>query len=129
MEGTPATETTQPDFEVLKPWVASVLEMLLELPEQCLVNVNLPDRAPRGTRWTRQSVRHYDGKVVPAKDPMGRTHYWFTVVPIEGTEEGTDRWAVEQGYVSMTPLGLDLTDHDELSRVLKLEDWKKLRFA
>jgi 5'-nucleotidase len=126
---TPATETTQPDFEMLKPWVASVLEMLLELPEPCLVNVNLPDRAPRGTRWTRQSVRHYDGKVVPGKDPMGRTHYWFTVVPIEGTEEGTDRWAVEQGYVSMTPLRLDLTDHDELARVLKLEDWKKLRFA
>jgi 5'-nucleotidase len=126
---TPATETAQPDFEMLKPWVASVLEMLLDLPEPCLINVNFPDRAPRGTRWTRQSVRHYDGKVVPAKDPMGRTHYWFTVVPVKGTEEGTDRWAVEQGYVSMTPLRLDLTDHDELARVQKLEDWKKLKFA
>ena len=41
-------------------------------------------------------MRHYDGKVVPAKDPMGRTHYWFTVVPVEATEEGTDRWAIEQ---------------------------------
>jgi 5'-nucleotidase len=126
---TPATETAQPDFEMLKPWVASVLEMLLDFPEPCLINVNFPDRAPRGTRWTRQSVRHYDGKVVPGKDPMGRTHYWFTVVPIVGTEEGTDRWAVEQGYVSMTPLRLDLTDHEELARVQKLEDWKKLKFA
>jgi 5'-nucleotidase len=125
----PATEEAQPDFEMLKPWVATVLEMLLEVPEPCLINVNFPVRAPRGTRWTSQSVRHYDGKVVPGKDPMGRTHYWFTVVPVEATEEGTDRWAVEQGYVSMTPLRLDLTDHEELERVRKLEAWKTLKFA
>jgi 5'-nucleotidase len=126
---TPATEEAQPDFEMLKPWVGNVLEMLLALPEPCLVNVNFPARPPRGTRWTRQSVRHYDGKVVPGKDPMGRTHYWFTVVPVQATEEGTDRWAVDQGYVSMTPLRLDLTDPDALAQVQKLEDAKKLKFA
>jgi 5'-nucleotidase len=125
----PATDREQPDFDLLKPWVATVLEALLEAPGLPLVNVNFPARAPRGTRWTRQSMRHYDGKVVPAKDPMGRTHYWFTVVPVEGTEEGTDRWAAEQGYVSMTPLRLDLTDHAQLEEVRKLESWKKLKFA
>src|SRR5207249_4571668 len=87
------------------------------------------NRPPRGTLWTRQSLRHYDGKTVAAKDPMGRTHYWFTVVPVEATEEGTDRWAFEQGYVSMMPLSLDLTDHQALARVQKLEAWKKLKFA
>jgi 5'-nucleotidase len=60
---------------------------------------------------------------------LGRTHYWFTVVPVEATEEGSDRWAIEQGFVSMTPLTLDLTHHAELERVRKLEAWKKLRFA
>ena len=64
--------------------------------------------------WTRQSVRHYDGKVVPATDPMGRKIFWSTVVPLEPAEEGTDRWAVENGYVSVTPLRLDLTDETEL---------------
>jgi 5'-nucleotidase len=126
---TPATEEAQPDFEMLKPWVARVLERLLGFPDPCLINVNFPARPPRGTRWTRQSVRHYDGKVAPARDPMGRTHYWFTVVPVDATEEGTDRWAIEQGYVSLTPLRLDLTDHEELERVRKLEDWQKLQFA
>jgi len=126
---TPSTEETQPNFEMLKPWATTVLEMLLEVPKLCLVNVNFPARPPRGTMWTCQSVRHYDGKVVPGKDPMGRTHYWFTVVPIEATEEGTDRWAIEQGYVSMTPLHLDLTDHEDLERVRKLEAWKRLKFA
>ena len=125
----PATDQEQPDFDLLKPWVATVIEALLEAPGLPLVNVNFPAAAPRGTRWTRQSMRHYDGKVVPGKDPMGRTHYWFTVVPVESAEEGTDRWAVGQGYVSMTPLRLDLTDRERLERAQKLESWKKLKFA
>jgi len=103
--------------------------MLLAIPDLCLVNVNFPARAPRGTRWTRQSLRHYDGRIVPVKDPMGRTYYWFTVVPVEATEEGTDRWAIEQGYVSMMPLSLDLTDHPALARVQQLDAWKRLKFA
>ncbi len=79
------------------------------------MNVNFP-LSPRGTRWTRQSVRHYDGRVVPIKDPLGRQLYWFTVVPVEETEEGTDRWAVERELTSITPLRLDLTDVEALSR-------------
>ncbi|HEX7053842.1 MAG TPA: 5'/3'-nucleotidase SurE [Burkholderiales bacterium] len=126
---TPATDEVQPDFDMLRPWVATVLERLLDLPEPCLINVNFPARSPHGTRWTRQSVRHYDGKVVPGRDPMGRTHYWFTVVPVEATEEGSDRWAVEQGYVSMTPLRLDLTDDAALERVRGQDGWQRLKFA
>ena len=82
-----------------------------------LVNVNFP-RQPRGLVWTRASVRQYDGQIVPTKDPMGRELYWFTVTPLEGAEEGTDRWAVEQGWVSITPLRLDLTDEARLSEAL-----------
>jgi hypothetical protein len=41
----------------------------------------------------------------------------FTVVPVEGTEEGTDRWAIEHDFISMTPLRLDLTDTDTLLAV------------
>jgi 5'-nucleotidase len=99
----------QPDFERLKPFVSRVLDLLIPADGWELVNVNLP-ADPRGLRWTRQSVRHYDGKVVPGTDPMGRPHFWFTVVPIEDAEEGTDRWAVEHGMVSITPLSLNLTD-------------------
>jgi 5'/3'-nucleotidase len=95
----------------------ALLGFLVPAKELKLVNVNLPAREPRGVLWTRQSVRHYDGRVVPGKDPNGRTHWWFTVVPVEQVEEGTDRWAIERGYVSMTPLRLDLTDEDLLARV------------
>ena len=125
----PATDDEQPAFETLKSSVAAALELLLRAPELKLVNVNLPAQAPRGMLWTRQSARHYDGKVVPGKDPMGRTHYWYTVVPVEATEEGTDRWALGQGYVSLTPLILDLTDHEQLERMKRLEARKELRLA
>ena len=125
----PAPESAPPNFELIEPWIASVLEILLAAPDLKLVNVNFPAGMPRGILWTRQSVRHYDGKVVPGKDPMGRTHYWFTVVPVEGTEEDTDRWAFERGYVSMTPLRLDLTDEEQLAKARGLVSLKKIRFA
>ncbi|MGH7580507.1 MAG: 5'/3'-nucleotidase SurE [Gemmatimonadales bacterium] len=107
----------QPDFTALIPWLVRVLEVLLPETDLPLVNVNFPPE-PRGLRWTRQSVRHYDGRVVPGKDPRGRPHYWITVAPIEAAEEGTDRWAVERGWVSLTPLRLDLTDEAALARAI-----------
>jgi 5'-nucleotidase len=106
-----------PDFDRLKPFVASVLTALLKQPSLPLVNVNFPNE-PVGTRWTRQSVRHYDGRIVPGEDPMGRQHYWYTVVPLAPAEEGTDRWAVENHFVSVTPLRLNLTSEEDLARVL-----------
>lgn len=108
-------ERDEPKFEKLKPYVRRVLEVLLPAVELTLVNVNLPEE-PQGLEWTSQSVRHYDGRVVAGQDPMGREHHWITVVPLEETEEGTDRWAMSRGLVSITPLQLDLTDHSVLAR-------------
>jgi 5'-nucleotidase len=107
----------EPDFEALRPSLQHVLKLLLEDPHLSLVNVNFPDRVPRGLTWTRQSVRHYDGKIVPGDDPQGLKIFWFTIFPLQSAEVGTDRWAVEQGYVSMTPLRLDLTNEEELTAV------------
>ena len=122
------TMGSEPNFAVLKPWVEVVLKLLLNMPEACLLNVNLPAGVPRGILWTRQSVRQYDGKVVPGKDPMGRNHFWFTVIPIENPEEGTDRRAIEQGYVSITPLRLDLTDLDLLTKFKTSHPFENVAF-
>ena len=98
-----------PDFMPLFPFIEEVLRQVLSSPLPRLVNVNLPPE-PKRIVWTRQSVRAYSGKVVEGADPMGRKHYWFAAIPLSNPEEGTDRWAVEQNLVSMTPLSLNLTD-------------------
>jgi 5'-nucleotidase len=104
------------DFEPLLPYVSKVLKMLLDREEMSLVNVNIPVN-PKGIKWTKQSARHYDGKVVPGKDPMGREHYWITIKPVEELDKETDRWAVEHDFVSVTPLRLNLTDEDYLHNI------------
>ncbi len=107
---------SEPDFQKLEPFVERTLELLLQDKSLCLFNVNFPPE-PTDIRWTRQSVRLYDGKIVPGIDPLGRKYYWFTVMPLEPAEEGTDRWAVENGFVSITPLRLDLTDEGRLQQM------------
>lgn len=104
----------EPDFNVLEHDVRIALDVLLSDEALTLVNVNVPHQS-RGLCWTRQAVNLYDGRVVPDEDPMGRTHYWFTVGRLDPAEPGTDRWALEHGYTSMTPLRLDLTHHPELA--------------
>lgn len=112
----PATQE-EPDFDRLVPAIQEVLEALIEARDVGLVNVNFPARTASGIRWTRQSVRHYDGEVVPGKDPLGRSHFWFVVKPLEPTDEDSDRWAVEHGYISITPLRLDLTNEPQFERM------------
>jgi 5'-nucleotidase len=109
----PATDE-EPDFEPLLTWIERVLQLLVGEGCPPLVNVNFP-RAPQAIRWTSQAVDRYDGRVVRDEDPMGRELFWFTVEPIQHHREGTDLWAVDHGYISLTPLRLDLTDHIALT--------------
>jgi 5'-nucleotidase len=111
---TPVTRT-EPDFKALERYVADTLEILLKDTPTGLYNVNFPPN-PDDIVWTRQSVRQYDGTVINSQDPMGRKIYWISVLALEPAEEGTDRWAVENGKVSITPLRLDLTDVEELKK-------------
>jgi 5'-nucleotidase len=110
------SDPEDPDFHALAPHVEEVLQLLLSQRRLPLVNVNLPAH-PRGIRWTRQAVERYHAEVVPGTDPRGRQHFWFSVRPIESSLEGTDRWAVDEGFISLTPLRLDLTDHEALSEL------------
>jgi 5'-nucleotidase len=109
---------SEPDFTALSPWLEEVISLIINEKNLCLVNINFPEN-PQGIRWTRQSVRHYDGKVVPTKDPQERPIFWLTVVPLNEAEEDTDRWAVLHDFVSMTPLRLDLTDEKALANALQ----------
>ena len=105
----PDEASSTPDYDRYADLVRQVIGYTIERGTRGLLNVNFPSD-PRGMRWTRQSVRHYDGQVVTGADPMGREHHWLAVKPLEATEEGTDRWAIENGFASVTPIRLDLTD-------------------
>lgn len=106
----------EPDFDALEKYVEPALEEVMYEKELKLLNINFPQNPEGEIVWAKQSVRHYDGKVIDQKDPMGRQHYWFTVTPIENVEEGSDRWAVRQGKTSITPMILDLTDKEYLAQ-------------
>lgn len=109
-----------PDLSGLAPYIEQVLTLLLPRDDLRLVNVNLPAR-PRGIRWTRQAVEQYDGEVVPAKDPYGRPVYWLAVTMLEEHSPETDLWAFERGYVTITPIRLDATDHSALDAITPAE--------
>lgn len=115
----PAGES-EPDFPALEPFVKEALELLLADETVNLTNVNFPQK-PIGMKYTRQAVQQYDGIVIPGNDPRGKKHYWFTIMPLDPAEADTDRWAVENGYTSITPLRLDLTNEGELNRLLRVQ--------
>src|SRR5213594_5179367 len=91
------------------------------LPPKTLLNVNVPAGEPKGLRFTRLGHRVYSDKIVEHVDPRGRTHYWLgTGEPTWETLEGTDMGAVHDGFVAVTPLHLDLTNHRALA---VMADW------
>ena len=105
-------------FAAAEAWGAKVIAPLLEAPfaPRTLVNVNFPALAPaavKGIRVVRQGFHDYArGSVVEGTDPRGYQYYWFGLHGIEHTAgHATDLEAIQDGYVSVTPLQLDLT-HD-----------------
>jgi len=86
-----------------------------------IFNVNVPDRPYedlRGMRATRLGFRHRAEPVVKSQDPKGRPVYWVGPAgPQQDAGPGTDFHAVSEGYVSITPLQLDLTRHAVLADI------------
>ena len=89
------------------------------LPPQTMLNVNVP-RLPaaqiRGLRYTFLGRRIYGDVLVARDDPWGKPYYWIGgEVPTGIAEAGSDFGAIESGYVSASPLGIDLTRHEILA--------------
>jgi len=86
-----------------------------------LLNVNIPSFAEgqiQGTKVTRLGKRHPSQPVVAAKTPYGESVYWIGPAgDAVDASEGTDFAAIAEGYVSLTPLRLDLTHYDQLPSI------------
>lgn len=107
--------------------IAKQLVMKLQqqrLPSQTILNVNVPDVPPheiKGLQVTRLGSRHTAAPVLKELDPRGHPIYWIGPPGLEADAgPGTDFYAVNQGYVSVTPLHLDMTHYKLFDRV---SDW------
>lgn len=103
-------------FGAALQWGAKVIEPLLgaAFAPRTLVNVNFPPLAPediKGIRVVRQGFHDYSrGSIVEGKDPRGYRYFWFGLHAIEHTlDHGTDLEAIDDGFIAVTPLQLDLT--------------------
>ena len=108
-------------FGAALEWGPKVLAKLIDAPmaDRTLINVNFPARAPedvKGIRVVRQGFHDYSrGTIVEGCDPRGYRYFWFGLDQIEHTlDHGTDLEAIEEGYVAVTPLQLDLTHYSTI---------------
>ncbi|AGA34596.1 5-nucleotidase SurE [Thioalkalivibrio nitratireducens DSM 14787] len=94
---------------------------LVPLPAATILNVNVPDlphEKIRGVHATRLGHRHKSEPVVQAQDPRGRPIYWVGPSgPEQDAGPGTDFFAVREGFVSVTPIQVDLTQFEAIDTV------------
>ena len=108
-------------FSAAEAWASKVLAPLTDsqMAKRTVINVNfpaLPAEEVKGIRVVRQGFHDYArGSLVEGVDPRGRPYYWFGLEDVEHTlDQGTDLEAISAGYVSVTPLQVDLTDYASL---------------
>lgn len=116
-----------PDFESIQGWEDTLRILLGQLvvrggfPESTLLNVNLPPMDPRevqGVRITSLGKRRYSDSLTRAEDPSGREYFWIGGGSLSWRGgEDSDFRAIEEGYISVTPLHLDLTNYRLLEEV------------
>lgn len=112
------------ELEGCEALVRAVLSSILDqgsFPDDTLFNVNLPAIPPsevRGIRITKLGRRRYADSITRANDPSGREYFWIGggVVEWRGPKD-SDFQAIHDGYVSVTPLHLDLTNHELLEDI------------
>ena len=96
-------------------WKLASMALQFSLPEGTLLNINVPGCGPadiKGIRFTRQGRRIYTNAIQETFDPWGRKHYWIGGGTVQWTGgEDTDEQALRAGYISVTPIQLDLTNH------------------
>jgi len=113
----------QQHYESAAVYAKQIVEGLLAnaLPQHQVLNINVPDLPLadiKGIKVTRLGKRHKAELIEKAQDPRGREIFWIGPPgEIADAGEGTDFHAVQQGYVSVTPLKVDLTAFEQLSVV------------
>jgi 5'-nucleotidase len=115
------------DFRESAAFAVVAARKVLEegLPDGTLLNINLPPGHIKGVRVTRQGIKNARPVITEHIDPRGKPYFWIGEEYFStNSEEGTDYKAVELGYVSVTPIRSDMTDHQALTAI---ESWNYLK--
>lgn len=116
------------NFEVAAAvaWKLASMALNMHLPPKSLLNINIPPLSSGeipGIRFTRQGRRRYKDAIQETPDPWGRKHYWIGGGTVHWSGgDNTDEQAIRQGYISVTPIQLDLTNHAGLEYLE--QQWK-----
>jgi 5'-nucleotidase len=113
------------DLALAEPWLARFLQRweAMDLPENRIWNVNFPKGDPKGFRLTAQDNRTYHDMVEQRHDPRGTPYYWIGgALPSYARNPGSDAEAVLEGWISVTPLRLDLACPETLAQARTFED-------
>ena len=111
------------NFETAAKLASDLVDRIDQTPLafSTILNLNVPDiplTEVKGLKTVRLGQRHKAETVVKTTDPRGKTIYWIGPAGEAADEgEGTDFHAIEQGYATLTPLQIDLTDHKGLTKV------------
>jgi 5'-nucleotidase len=104
------------DFMPCKKFIRIVMNQLASesLPEGVCLNINIPavpEDQIKGIRICRQAKGNWKEEFEKRKDPMGKTYYWLTGMFNNHEPEATDtdEWALDNGYVSIVPVSVDMT--------------------
>ncbi len=104
-------------------WVAALLPRVdwIGLPKHCVLNLNFPDlpmEQVKGLRVCPQTRAGYRDWYVEREDPRGRKYYWLTgVIPPDEVSPGKDRALLTEGFMTLTPLRFDFTDHETMGKL------------
>jgi 5'-nucleotidase len=114
------SKTPKVSFEAAARVAREAAELILKegLPDQVLLNVNVPEPWSGGVKFTRQSKKITRNQLHEGKDPRGRIYFWLYEQRIDrDVEPDTDYAAIFDGTVSVTPLHLDATDTKSLNHL------------
>ena len=114
------------DFKPMLPYVKSIVSAVLEhgLPQGVCLNVNAPvAESYRGVRICRQTKGAWENEWKRCPHPRGGEYFWLTgnYVPHETGAEDSDHWALENGYIAITPVQIDMTAYQLME---ELKSWK-----
>jgi 5'-nucleotidase len=122
------TTYEKPDFRFAANFMPRLLRTLggKNLPEKTLLNINVPGIVRQeiaGVAITRLGIRQYRNAFEKRVDPRGKTYFWMAGEPDDSADQESDSdvYAISKGYISITPVHFDLTNHMLIEELQKLK--------